>query len=504
MDSKFISQFKDARRAGAPLIAVSTADPAATISRISALYANDSQAEIPLIRWDCVTGFSGIKEGSNDAGRIAIVDACARESAEVDPGMVTNPVAALRIVQHLAERSVVFMLNMHRFMTEPEHIQAIWNLREPFKSNGRTLLMLMPAVHLPAELRQDVLPLDEPLPDLKQLETIVTDLYKSADLTQPNDTTVLSAVQAISGLAAFPAEQVTAMSLSRSGLNLDSMWSRKKAQIEQCPGLSVWEGSESMGDVKDCDNVIEFLKKYIHNVNAIVFIDEIEKAMAGASGDTSGVSQEMHGSLLSYMQDMKAKGMLFLGHPGTGKSFVAKAAGRLAGIPTIRFDFSAMKHSHVGESNVRLKAALDVVSAVSQGKALFIATTNNINILSPELRRRFKQGTFFFDLPSADGRKALWSLYTAKCGLPESTLGFNDHGWTGSEIETCCELARDMQISLAQAAKYIVPVFKSAPDSISQLRKQASSRFISAAKTGLFEYSDQPEAAPVGRKMQLT
>ena len=78
---------------------------------------------------------------------------------------------------------------------------------------------------------------------------------------------------------------------------------------------------------------------------AVVFVDEIEKALAGASGDTSGVSQSFLGTLLSFMQDQEAQGCLFLGPPGAAKSAVAKAAGTTAGIPTIAFDLSSMKAS---------------------------------------------------------------------------------------------------------------------------------------------------------------
>jgi len=53
-----------------------------------------------------------------------------------------------------------------------------------------------------------------------------------------------------------------------------------------------------------------------------------------------------------------------------------------------------MKGSLVGESERRLRAALSVVDAVSQGQALFIATCNSIGALPPELRRRFTLGTF--------------------------------------------------------------------------------------------------------------
>ena len=55
----------------------------------------------------------------------------------------------------------------------------------------------------------------------------------------------------------------------------------------------------------------------------------------------------------------------------------------------------------MGASTERLRTALQIIDAVSQGRMLFIATCNSIASLPPELRRRFTLGTFFFDLPTA-------------------------------------------------------------------------------------------------------
>ena len=60
------------------------------------------------------------------------------------------------------------------------------------------------------------------------------------------------AVDALLGLAAFPAEQVVAMSLSKRGLDHDQLWERKRQVIEQAPGLTVWRGGEAFTDVGGC------------------------------------------------------------------------------------------------------------------------------------------------------------------------------------------------------------------------------------------------------------
>src|SRR5213592_1029444 len=113
----------------------------------------------------------------------------------------------------------------------------------------------------------------------------------------------------------------------------------------------------------------------------------MEPAILGLVLDSSvmsGVKTEMTGTMLSWMQDHSADGLIFIGPPGAAKSAVGKAAGATAGIPTVAFDLSAMQSSLVGGSGKRLRAALQVVDAISQGRSLWIATCNSITSRPPE------------------------------------------------------------------------------------------------------------------------
>ncbi len=224
----------------------------------------------------------------------------------------------------------------------------------------------------------------------------------------------------------------------------------------------------------------------------IVFVDEIEKAFAGSGTDTSGVKTEMTGTMLSWMQDRGADGVIFIGPPGAAKSAVAKAAGATASVPTVAFDLAAMQSSLVGGSGERLRAALQVVDAISQGRSLWIATCNSITSLPPELRRRFTLGTFFFDLPTGEEREAIWNIYEDRWQLTGERP--DDEGWTGAEIKECCRKAWRLKLSLRESAGYIVPVSRSAADQIEALRRQASGRFLSASQPGVYSAESEPSA----------
>ncbi len=183
---------------------------------------------------------------------------------------------------------------------------------------------------------------------------------------------------------------------------------------------------------------------------------------------------------------------------GAAKSAVGKAAGATAGIPTVAFDLAAMQSSLVGGSGERLRTSLQVVDAISQGRSLWIATCNSIVSLPPELRRRFTLGTFFFDLPSPEERAAIWTIYRERWGLDGELP--EDEGWTGAEIKECCRKAWRLNLSLRDSAAYIVPVSRSAADQIESLRRQASGRFLSASRPGVYVFEEPGMAVGAGRR----
>lgn len=482
---------KAARRVGTPLVAVRTADPASAIAQVTASV-NGKNDETPLVAWDFVSGL----QGRNEAGKSTL----ARLLGENSPAL--GPSDVLALAGRIVADAIIFFLNPQRLWEQADVVQGIWNLRDVFKAGGQMLVLVTPpGASLPLELQNDVMVIDEPLPSPEDLARLVAETFESASLPGPDQGTAAKAIDALVGLAAFPAEQVLSMSLSKKGLDLERLWERKRQAIEQTPGLTVWRGGENFDQIGGCDNIKQFLTAVLHGQESprvIVFVDEMEKAFAGTGTDMSGVKTEMTGTMLSWMQDRGADGLIFIGPAGAAKSAIGKAAGATAGIPTVAFDLSAMQSSLVGGSGERLRAALQVVDAISQGRSLWIATCNSITTLPPELRRRFTLGTFFFDLPSPTERKAIWDIYLKKWNLSSELP--DDEGWTGAEIKECCRKAWRLKLSVRESAEYIVPVSRSAADQIEALRRQASGRFLSAAQQGVFTADSRQAAVAAGKR----
>ncbi|MEX2215178.1 MAG: AAA family ATPase [Phycisphaeraceae bacterium] len=161
----------------------------------------------------------------------------------------------------------------------------------------------------------------------------------------------------------------------------------------------------------------------------ILFVDEIDKALAGvsSSGQTdSGVSARIFGTLLTWMND------------------------------------------HTSD-------------------VMVTATCNDISKLPPEMSRaeRF-DGVFFVDLPTAEQRKAIWQIYLNAFELDACQKLPADDNWTGAEIKACCRLAALLDLPLTAAAHNVVPVAVTAAESVEKLRTWASGRCLSADHVGIY------------------
>ncbi len=488
------AQFAQIRAAAIPIVVWETNDPIATISQsLSALQ------QFNLLHWDIVNGLTGLNmPGKQIANDIS-------PGGPLDTG---NPTECFSKLISLPENSIVFAINSHKVWNDLPTFQAINNLRETFKANGATLVLLcQPGSIVPPELARNIAFFETKLPNRAELEQIVSNTLTDTGLN-PDETQLGQIVDCLTGLSAFESEQTLSLALQSkggqfTGIDMVALWERKCKQIAQTPGLSIWQGNETFSDIGGCDNVKGFVSRIMRGnraPKAIVFIDEIEKALAGTQGDTSGVSQDFLGVMLSFMQDKSAAGMIFIGPPGAAKSAIAKSAGKEANIPTIVFDLGACKGSLVGQSEQRIREALGVCDAISNGSMLFIATCNSFGAIPPELKRRFTLGTFFFDLPDQTERQAIWKLYLGKYGLDaDLSIGkIADDGWTGAEIKQCCDIASRLGCSLAEASTFIVPVAKSAKDTIENLRNQAVGKFISASKPGTYQLIAQ---GPMQRKL---
>lgn len=525
---KFNDLFKAARLRGVSLVGIETPDPASTIRTIAA----DGNGKVAILQWDCVTGLTAYnKKGQKEYDRLVSQMAAAlsitkQEAEQAMAQQTINPteclskfvgieansdkdsnVAVVR-VSRLLEDTVVFLHNANRIMDNDAFTQALWNLRDPFKAVGAMAVVLGSSIRLPLQLQNDIIVLTHPYPEEVELRQIVDNIVGGIDGLKVDEPTLKRAALELRGTSAFAAEQVLAMSIGGKPIiiDLEELEKRKNRQIEETRGLSVMVEKVKTTDVMNCDNALNYLTGIVTgplNVSCIVLIDEIEKAFAGLGTESSGTTMDALGVLLRTMQDENWKGCIFNGVPGSGKTMSAKAISYEHRIKGINFDLGAMKGGLVGESEANVRAAVGKIKAIAgNGSVFVIATCNKDAMLPPELKRRFAYGTFFYDCTSSKKETdKLWAIYRNKYGVKSEPVGFDYEGWTGAEIRACCETAWAMNQSLAEASKFITPVFKQARNIIEQGRKQAQDGgYISATYAGPYRIPNQADSE--GRKIR--
>jgi hypothetical protein len=158
----------------------------------------------------------------------------------------------------------------------------------------------------------------------------------------------------------------------------------------------------------------------------------------------------------------------------------------------------------VGDSGVatRLFGAILTWLSDHETDVFVVATANDISKLPPEFARAERwDGSFFLDLPDARERDVIWSMYRTQFQIPDSQNRPDDSSWTGAEIKSCCRLAALLDVSLTQAANNVVPVAVTAAEQVERLRVWASGRCLSASAPGVFQREGTPSPRP-GRRVQ--
>lgn len=483
---------------GVPLVGVRTADQNGAKSAIGAGFAS---AKWAVVAWDSARGaLPGNTLG--EGALAALVQGLDDPSETLDPVVTLG--AALR---GLPERSALVMSGAHRLLDPASHAtgriaQAILNLRDSFAQTGRMLVLVGPSIPSLPELGSDLYLVDDPLPDEASRELLVEDIAEAAGikLSEPQKK---AAARSVCGLSGFAAQQAAALA-ARVGecIHMPTLQSQWIEGINATTGLSVDVSGRTLDDVAGLDAFKRFAKAIAAGKSApdtIVRLDEIEKALGGATGpvgDSSGVSQGILGALLTWMEEHDATGIIAVGPPGAGKSLCSIATGAACNAPTVALDVGALKGSLVGQSEEQARAALRTLESFA-GRTFWIATCNSIAAIPPELRRRFRFGVWFFDLPNAEERAALWQMYVQRCGVAND-LPENDRGWSGAEIRNCCEMARDLSITPREAAAWVVPAAVSSSDAIEALRQSAAGKYLSASEPGPYVYRGPIASAPAG------
>lgn len=509
MAQTFDQSFAAARRVSAPLVLVRTPDCIASqkVAMDAALTVkSDRLPEMPLMAsWDYARGLTTSCWPSKNTGVVkgqqTVLDSVL-SAAGLPANKTTNPSETLSALLRCAPvGTVVFFHNLHLLWSNASLVQALANVRDEFKTSFRMIVILAPlGTTPPAELKHDIILLNDPLPDADRLQQVVSKTAVGSGVNL-DDANITRARDMVRGLSAFVAENAVAMALRSKGIDWPELMSQRKEAFESVKGVTLYTGTETLDDVIGHEGLKRDVRRFKNSrnrVRVIVVLDEFGKMLSGSQtehGDNTGTAQRQHGAILRWMSDHQVRGQIYFGDPGTGKSFIAKTLANELDCICILAEMDKMMDSKLGATENNLNAFIDMVNAIAgDGGALVLATCNEIVPFSTELRRRFNRGTYYFGQIDAATRDRTWRHYCKKHGLDPDQPRPNDEGWTPSEIAVCCEQAYDYNTTLIEGAVNIVPICQQQPEAIAERRRAAHGKLLDTATGQLYQ---SPGMAPV-------
>ena len=389
--------------------------------------------------------------------------------------------------------SILVLRNFHRYLNNVEVVQALDSAIAAGKTARTFVVVLAPVVQIPVELERQFAVIEHELPGRDQLEKIARGVATEPG-ELPDGDGLTAVLDAAAGLTRVEAENAFSLSLVRHNrVASDVLWELKAQTLKKSGLLTLHRGGETFADLGGLEALKSFCTRALRP---------------------------------GRRTDIRARGVLLLGPPGTGKSAVAKSLGNELGRPTLFLEVGALMGSLVGQTEERTRQALRIADAMApcvilidelekalggvggtgdsgvssrmfgtlltylsdhESDVFVVASANDISRLPPELSRaeRF-DGVFFLDLPGPQQREQIWAMYLRKFGLDPDQRRPESRDWTGAEIRSCCRLAALLDVPLIEAATSIVPIAVTAGESVEKLRQWASGRCLSADRPGIY------------------
>jgi len=360
------------------------------------------------------------------------------------------------------DRAIYVMLGLGRHLDDPHILRATRELIGRCRNGFGHLVLIDHASRLPEPILAHSTPFGLSLPDEAELEQIVkstvrefhTHRHVNAKLSRSELDMV---VKNMLGLSHRQARQVVLDVIADDRVldagDLNHILARKRQLIGEGAALEYVESPASLDDVGGMDN----LKKWLRDRERAFDAEAAEFGLR------------------------PPRGVLMLGVQGAGKSLCAKAIATAWNRPLLRLDPGSLYDRYVGESERRLRDALQRAEAMApvvlwideiekgfasaaaqstdgglsqrmfgslltwmqdhDAPVFLVATANNIEALPPELLRkgRFDE-IFFVDLPKTAARKKIFEIHLERrnqepSGFDLDALVELAEGFSGAEIE---------------------------------------------------------------------
>ncbi|MEG5046819.1 AAA family ATPase [Microcoleus sp. B4-C1] len=371
-----------------------------------------------------------------------------------------------RVSKTAVEEYTIFVLrDLHPTLKYPYSeksapvVRELRNLTRELKRSKKTIVLTSHTLELPEELKEEVTVIDFPLPNVQEIDSLISHVVEKPQQLQVSGLAREQLVKACQGLSRARIGRVLAKALAaKQQINesdIDGVLEEKQQAIRQTGILEFFNSRESLKSVGGLENLKQWVK-----MRQDAFTDEARRY---------GIPNP--------------KGVLLVGIQGTGKSLSAKTIASEWRLPLLRLDTGRLFGGVVGESESRVRQMIQLAEAIapcvlwideidkafgniisgSDGDSgtsrrvfgslitwmqektspvFIVATANNVRILPAELLRkgRFDE-IFFLNLPSESERQDIFKVHLQRLRptrLREfdlAVLAKRAENFSGAEIE---------------------------------------------------------------------
>lgn len=425
-----------------------------------------------------------------------------------------EPRGALQFVSDFGNPGVFVFADVEYALADPVVVRLIKEIGQGLQP-GRTVVLAGPRRTLPAQLEGVALPWALEPPGREEVEAMVRrtidDLaVRSLPIALTADE-VSGLVDAVRGLTLPEAERLILRAALRDG---------------RLSGEDVAFVRGAKAELLEADGILELIETDLGDLGEVGGVDNLKGwlAVRGRAFEPAAAEFGLD----------PPRGVLLTGVPGCGKSLVAKTLARTWSLPLVLLDPARLYGPYVGESESRLRAALDTVGAMAPivlwidelekgfaagrgdgdsgvsrrvlgsflrwlqdrpGGVFLVATCNDVTTLPPELLRRGRfDEVFFVDLPDRAAREQILAIQLRRRGRdPEAfelaVLSGASEGLSGAELEGAVVAAlyrayadgEDLTTDriLAELAA-TAPLSRTKAEEIARLRAWAADRAVAA------------------------
>jgi SpoVK/Ycf46/Vps4 family AAA+-type ATPase len=461
---------QDYLKAGYPVLMVRTHEP----ERFIGAMVKKINGRTPY-QWDLVRGYRELGNGA--------------EWQEADPFDLPN------IAARGQEKAVWFLRNYHFSIKEPVVIQAIQNNLPAYKAKGITLVLVAPDADLPPELEREVVVLDFPLPTREELKGILAGLEESTGVKAENEDAVLDAAQGLTWEEAENALALALVRQKRFDpktiTELKAQMVKKSAALEFSQFTETFETLGGLENLKEWT-----LNRFKNRRPGLPFRGILLLGVPGtgkshfakALGNQVGWPclslnlGKVFGSLVGESEAKMREALKVVDAMAPCILFLDEIEKGLAGVGGVSTD---------GGTTQRVGGAFLTWLNDHISEVFVIATCNEYSKLPPEYTRMGRwDAIFFVDNPGPGEREQILNIYWRQfVGEVSALVGASEalDSYSGAEIRQVAIEAAYNGEDLAAAARFVIPISKSQKTQMDALREWARARTIPASRPTLEE-----------------